>query len=303
MCPYLVCFRSSSDVIISLFLSSRVCLIVYDYPLYISPVFWVWFRLVYSLLPDVSCLSAFSCPALMSWLKTIIWVYVLVCVSLFLPRVCTLTEDQTTTVSGAPSPRFVLFVFWKVLFCSWVLFCLSRGKEVAARHPALARVKWAWEFGGIAASAASPLAASPPIAGDHAAVRGSHPARRSRDFTPLSAAHRARRSREITPLFAGKANPPTVSPSDPPPAVAIPSPPAGSLVPGLPLPQARRSREITPPACLWLNARRPASDSMPAGPPLTQCPPARLWLNARRIAADSSPPDRRWLMPAGCHYP
>ncbi len=46
-------------------------------------------------------------------------------------------------------------------------------------------------------------------------------------------------------------------------------------------------------------ARRPASDSMPAGPPLTRCPPARLWLNARRIAADSSPPDRRWLMPAG----
>ncbi len=45
-----------------------------------------------------------------------------------------------------------------------------------------------------------------------------------------------------------------------------------------------------PPARLWLNARRPASDSMPAGSPLTQ---------ARRIAADSSPPDRRWLMPAG----
>ncbi len=39
LCPYLVCFLSSSDVIISLFLSSRVCLIVYDYPLYISPVF------------------------------------------------------------------------------------------------------------------------------------------------------------------------------------------------------------------------------------------------------------------------
>ncbi len=49
----------------------------------------------------------------------------------------------------------------------------------------------------------------------------------------------------------------------PPPAVAIPSPPTGSLVPGLPLPQARR----------------PASDSMPA--------------------TDSSPPDHRWLKPAG----
>ncbi len=55
----------------------------------------------------------------------------------------------------------------------------------------------------------------------------------------------------------------------------------GCLVPGLPLPQARRSREITPPARLWLNARRPASDSMPARSPLT---------HARRIAVDSCPP-------------
>ncbi len=114
------------------------------------------------------------------------------------------------TVSGAHSPRFV-FVFESFyLFLSFV--CLSCGKEVAARHPALACVMTAWEFGGIAAS---PLAASP---------------------------------------------------------------------------HARRSREITPPARLWLNARRPASDSMPTGSPLTQ---------ARRIAADSSPPDRRWLKPAG----
>ncbi len=106
---------------------------------------------------------------------------------------------------------------------------------------------------------------SPPIAGDHAAVCGSHTARRSREITPLSAAHRARRSREITPPFA-----------------AHPSPPfAGDHA-----------------AHLWLNACRPASDSMPAGPHLTQCPPARRWLkpagspltHARRIAADSWPP-------------
>ncbi len=68
---------------------------------------------------------------------------------------------------------------------------------------------------------------SPPVAGDHAAIRGSQPrrshsARRSREFTPPSAAHRARRSRltqarrsrEITPPFAGKANPLTAAPSD-----------------------------------------------------------------------------------------
>ncbi len=36
-----------------------------NYTVYISPVFWVWFRLVYLWLPGVSCLSALSCPALM----------------------------------------------------------------------------------------------------------------------------------------------------------------------------------------------------------------------------------------------
>ncbi len=61
-----------------------------NYPVYLVPVFWVWFGLVYSLLPGVSCLSALSCPALSS-LKTIIWVYILVCVSLFLPAVCNVT--------------------------------------------------------------------------------------------------------------------------------------------------------------------------------------------------------------------
>ncbi len=86
-----------------------------------------------------------------------------------------------------------------VLFQS-VCLCLSRGKEVAARNPAIAHCKSAWEFGGIAASAASPRALMP-------ADRGRYP----------------------------------------PPAVALPSPPAGCLVPGLPLPQAHRSREITPP--------------------------------------------------------
>ncbi len=91
----------------------------------------------------------------------------------------------------------------------------------------------------------------------------------------------------------------------------------------------RRSRIIQPSVPRgwrlhpWLTlAHRPASDSMPAGLPLTQCPPACLWLNARRpasdlarqecrwlkfaglpltqarrIAADSSSPDCRWLMP------
>ncbi len=39
LCPYLVCFLSLFNVIISSFMSSRVCLIIYDLPLYLySPV-------------------------------------------------------------------------------------------------------------------------------------------------------------------------------------------------------------------------------------------------------------------------
>ncbi len=71
----------------------------------------------------------------------------------------------------------------------------------------------------------------------------------------------------------------------PPPAVAIPSPPAGSLVPGMPLPQAhgsrvfkspsaahraRRSREMTPPSAAH-RARRSREMTPPSaahpGPP------------------------------------
>ncbi len=65
-----------------------------NYPVYLVPVFWVWLGLVYLWLPGVSCLSALPCPAL-STLKTIIWVSVLVCVFLFLPRVCTVTGQPS----------------------------------------------------------------------------------------------------------------------------------------------------------------------------------------------------------------
>ncbi len=61
-----------------------------NYPVYLVPVFWVRFRLVYSLLPVFPVCLVLPCLAL-SALKTIIWVYVLVCVSLFLLAVCTVT--------------------------------------------------------------------------------------------------------------------------------------------------------------------------------------------------------------------
>ncbi len=69
MCPYLVCFLSSSNVIISL-VCSAVCV---NYPVYLVHACSVWFRLVYSLLPGVSVhvSLALSCPALMSPLKTV----------------------------------------------------------------------------------------------------------------------------------------------------------------------------------------------------------------------------------------
>ncbi len=79
----------------------------------------------------------------------------------------------------------------------------------------------------------------------------------------------------------------------------------GSPIPPFAAHRARRSQEMTPPSTAnpspparrWINARRPPSDSMPAGLPLTQCPPDGRWLKpagsplsqARRIAADSCP--------------
>ncbi len=108
----------------------------------------------------------------------------------------------------------------------------------------------------------------------------------------------ARGSREITPPSAAP-NPATHIQ----PAVRGESQPAnrGSLRSSPPdrresQPADHGSLRWSPPDRLWLNARRPAADSMPTGPPLTQCPPDRRWLKpagstqARRIAADSSPP-------------
>ncbi len=157
------------------------------------------------------------------------------------------------TVSGAPSPRFVFPFFSKVFVLVPVYVCPAAWKTPLV-IPAIAHCKSAWEFGGIAASAASPLAASP-----HAC-----------------------RSREIS--AAGSPKPAGGLPSS---RVAAPpgAPFAGDHATSdhvTPLTQC-------PPARLWLNARRIAADSSPpdrrwlkpAGSPLTQ---------ACRIGADSCPP-------------
>ncbi len=229
----------------------------------ISPVFW---GLISSgLLVTSRCILSLclSCPALMSWLKTIIWVYVLVCVFLFLPRVCTVTEDQTKYSKRRPFTSFCFLFFEKFLFCSSVL-CLSRGMEVTARYsrhsPLQVGVggrrdrRECRESSGRESSGREP--SCPPIAGDIRAAGGGSP-----------------------------------KPAGGFPSSRVAAPPgapfAGDHATGSLLTQC-------PPARLWLYARRSASDSMPAGSPLTQ---------ARQIAADSSPPDRRWLMPAGRRYP
>ncbi len=79
---------------------------------------------------------------------------------LFPPRVCTMTEDQTKTVSGAHSPRFVLR-FEKFYFVPVFMYVCPAAWKSPLVIPAIAHCKSAWEFGGITASAASPLAASP----------------------------------------------------------------------------------------------------------------------------------------------
>ncbi len=114
--------------------------------------------------------------------------------------------------------------------------------------------------------------------------------RRSREFTPPFAAQRSRRSRELTPPFA--ALPSRRSREFTPPFADHPALSSQGMTPP-------STANPSPPACLWLNARRPASDSMPAGLPLTQCPPACLWFQLARSAADSSSPDCRWLKLAG----
>ncbi len=185
------------------------------------------------------------------------------------------TEDQTKTVSVVPSPRFDLFVFSSVLFVP--VFCPSRQASPLAASP---HARGSREF--------TPPFAALPSRGSrefYAAVRGSpippfaeltppfaaQPSRRSRELTPPFAAQPSRRSREFMPPFAD--HPALSSRGMTPPSTANPS----------------------PPACLWLNARRPASDSMPAGLPLIPARQECRWLKlaglpltqARRIAADS----------------
>ncbi len=159
-----------------------------------SPVCSVWFRLVYSLLPvypvSQPCLDL-PCLALMSSLKTIILSLSLVCVFLYPP--CCVHRDRRPdlTVSGAPSPRFVLFVFSS--FCFVPVFCLSRQASPLAASPHARRSREISATGcgypkpsGWFSSSRVAATSGPPFAGDDAAVRGSpRPAVRGRSMPGL----------------------------------------------------------------------------------------------------------------------
>ncbi len=203
-------------------------------------------------------------------LKTMILKYFLVCVFLVSP--CCVHRDRRPdpTVSVVPSPRFVLFVFSSVfLFLCFV----PRGKRVRTPRALMLAVRGSlWRRSRLS---------HPAVRGSlrrrsrlsHPAVRGTS-CRRSRLSDPAVRGSWRRRSRLCHPAVRGS---------------------------------SRRRLRINQPSVHWrwrhhprlTLARRPASDSMPAGLPLTLCPPACLWFQLARSAADSSSPDCRWLKLAG----
>ncbi len=216
-------------------------------------------------IPGVSTLP---CLPLMLSLKTIILKYLLVCVFLLSP--CWVHPWQKTRPNSKRRPftSFCFVRFFKLFVCScvlslWALMPAVRGS--LCRRSRLSPSRGSREF-------------TPPFA--------ALPSRGSRDFLPPFAAQRSRRSRELTPPFA-----------------ALPSRRSREFTPPFADHPALSSRGMTPPstanpsppACLWLNARRPASDSMPAGLPLIPARQECRWLKlaglpltqARRIAADS----------------
>ncbi len=153
LCPYLVCFLS---LFMSLWvnLCPAVCMwLCVNYPVYLVPVFWVWFRLVYSLLPGVSVLSCLDVLIKYYYLSLYPRMHVPVP-----PSLCAPWQKTRPNRKRCPSPSFC-FCFLKV-FILFLSVCPAAWKSPLI-IPTLAHCKSAWEFGGIATSAASPLAASP----------------------------------------------------------------------------------------------------------------------------------------------
>ncbi len=110
-----------------------------NYPVYLVPVFWVWFRLVYSLLPGVSCLSALSCPT-MSCLDVIKNYYLSLSPRLRVPvssLVCAPWQKTRPNRKQRPFTSFC-FRFWKFLFVpEFCLFVPRQGSRRSSSCPSL----------------------------------------------------------------------------------------------------------------------------------------------------------------------
>ncbi len=158
LCPYLVCFLSSLSAIELILV--QPCLSNYLWFTCVFIVLSVQFDFVWSTRYFPVYPVSLSCLVLPWCLIKYYYLSLYPRLRVPVPPSCVHRDRRPDlTVSGAHSPRFV-FRFWK----SFVLlfFCLSRGKEVTTRPPAIAHCRTAWEFGGIAAS---PLAASPHARG------------------------------------------------------------------------------------------------------------------------------------------
>ncbi len=188
--PPLVSIYGLFPVLVSCRLSLiqfQVCVICVNYNVYLSPVFCLPFRLVYSLFPV--CLPCPVLPLMLS-LKTIILKYLSVCVFLVSPCCVHHNRRPDQTVSVVPSPRFVLFVFSSVyLFLSFLslmlavrgtlcplftgVFAAVRGSPIPRFAGVLAAVRGSAipPFAGVVAAVRG--SAIPPFAGVHAAVHGS----------------------------------------------------------------------------------------------------------------------------------
>ncbi len=181
-----------------------MCDLRVNHHVYLSPVFCIQCCLVYSSFPVfllvIPGVSTLPCLPLMLSLKTIILKYLLVCVFLVSPCCVHRNRRPDPTVSVVPSPRFVLFVFSSVLFCSRVLSLAA--SESARREPSCS------PFAGVyAAVRGSPI---PRFAGVYAAVRGSpilrfagvYAAVRGSHIPPFAGVHAAVRG-STSPQFTG----------------------------------------------------------------------------------------------------
>ncbi len=187
-----------------------------------SPVCSFWFGLVYSLLPGVSVhvSLALSCPALFVHIKDY---YLSLSPRLRVPvssLVCAPWQKTRPNRKRRPFTS-VCFRFLKSFYL--FLFICPAARKSPLLIPLVARVKGAWELGGIAAS---PLAASP----------------------------HARRSREISAAGGGSPKPTGWLPSS---RVAAPpgAPFAGDHVTGSPLTQCPPARGHCISARLWFDHR------------------------------------------------